>query len=91
MTPAEFSHLLHKLEHLTDKQRQQLKLSLSEQDPIQKIIIQLEQRLIENPECPHCHSYVINRFGNLKSHNVTMLNNQLQMHPKYPVEAVWSL
>ena len=63
MTPAEFSHLLHQLDHLTDKQRQQLKLSLSEQDPVQKIIIQLEQRLIENPECPHCHSSVINRFG----------------------------
>jgi len=63
MTPAGFSHLLHQLDHLTDKQREQLKESLSKQDLIQKIIIQLEQRLIEHPECPHCHSGVINRFG----------------------------
>ncbi len=63
MTPSEFSHLLHQLNHLTDKQRQKLVDSLSAQDPVQKIIIQLEHRLLTNPECPHCHSSIINRFG----------------------------
>jgi len=63
MTPVEFSKLLCNLEHLTDKQKQELNDYLSNQDPVNKIIQQLEHRLIEKPECPHCHGSIINRFG----------------------------
>ena len=63
MTPAEFRHLLQELEHLTDKQKKEIADYISQESPAQKIIRQLEARLIEKPECPHCHSSIINRFG----------------------------
>ena len=63
MTPARFSKLVMHLEHLTDKQNQELQDLLSNQEPVKKIIRQLEHRLVEHPECPHCHSAIINRYG----------------------------
>lgn len=63
MTPSKFSKLVIQLDQLTDKQNQELQDLLSEQEPVKKIIRQLEHRLIEDPECPHCHSSIINRFG----------------------------
>lgn len=63
MTPSKFSKLVIQLDQLTDKQNQELQDLLSEQEPVKKIIRQLEHRLIEEPECPHCHSSIINRFG----------------------------
>jgi len=63
MTPSKFSKLVVQLDQLTDKQNQELQGLLSDQEPVKKIIRQLEHRLIEEPECPHCHSSIINRFG----------------------------
>jgi transposase-like protein/IS1 family transposase len=63
MTPAEFGKLLKQLDHLTDKQHHQLQERLSEEEPVKRIIRELEQRLVEHPECPHCHSRVIKRYG----------------------------
>jgi len=67
MTPSEFKHFLSGLRHLTDKQSCILHQLLSEQDPVNQIIQALEQRLIDNPECPHCHSGVINRHGKVNN------------------------
>jgi hypothetical protein len=63
MTPAEFSKLLKQLDHLTDKQHHQLQERLSDEAPVKRVIRELEQRLVEHPECPHCHSGVIKRYG----------------------------
>ena len=63
MIPAEFSKLVMQIDHLTDKQNQELQELLTGQEPVKRIIRELEHRLIEAPECPHCHSSIINRFG----------------------------
>ena len=63
MTPSEFSNFLSELKHLTDKQSNIVQHFLTDREPVKQIIHDLEQRLIENPECPHCHSHVINRHG----------------------------
>ena len=63
MIPAEFSKLVIQIDHLTDKQNQELQELLTGQEPVKRIIRELEHRLIEDPECPHCHSSIINRFG----------------------------
>lgn len=63
MTPADFRKLLKQMEHLTDKQHQELQDRLDEGEPAQRIIRELEHRLIDHPECPHCHSGLINRHG----------------------------
>ncbi len=63
MIPAEFSKLVMQIDHLTDKQNQELQELLTGQEPVKRIIRELEHRLIEDPECPHCHSSIINRFG----------------------------
>lgn len=63
MIPAKFSKLVLQLEDLTDKQNQELQDLLTGQEPVIKIIRELEHRLIEEPECPHCHASIINRHG----------------------------
>ena len=63
MTPSEFSNFLSELKHLTDKQSCVVQQFLTDKDPVKQIIQEMEQRLIEHPECPHCHSHVINRHG----------------------------
>jgi len=63
MTPSQFNQLLKELVHLTDAQEKKLIDHIQTPDPEHKIIAALEQRLIDNPECPHCHSGVINRHG----------------------------
>lgn len=63
MTPSKFNHLLKESEHLTEEQIQKLISYLQSSDPEHKIIHSLEKRLVDNPECPHCHSSIINRYG----------------------------
>jgi transposase-like protein len=63
MTPSEFSNFLSELKHLTDKQSSVVQKILTDKDPVRQIIQSLEQRLIDKPECPHCHSRVIKRHG----------------------------
>ncbi|MEZ9835547.1 IS1595 family transposase, partial [Vibrio breoganii] len=48
---------------LTDSQSALLEQILKGTEPTSKIIHDLEQRIIESPECPHCHSSLINRHG----------------------------
>jgi transposase-like protein len=59
MIPAQFKKLLVALEHLTDKQTKDVEKFLKGDNLIQPIIAELEQRMIDEPECPHCH----NRHG----------------------------
>ena len=63
MIPAQFKKLLVALEHLTDKQVKDVEKFLKGDNLIQPIIAELEQRMIDKPECPHCHSGLINRHG----------------------------
>lgn len=63
MTPAKFNQLLQELDHLTEEQVQRLFVHFQTTDPEQKMIAALEQRIIDNPECPHCHSSIIKRNG----------------------------
>lgn len=63
MNPSEFSKLVVQINQLTDKQNEELQELLSSQDPVKRIIHELEHRLIEEPECPHCHENTINRYG----------------------------
>jgi len=63
MISAKFSKLVLQLDDLTDKQNQELQDLLTGQEPVIKIIRELEHRLIEEPECPHCHGSIINRHG----------------------------
>jgi transposase-like protein len=63
MIPAQFKKLLVTLEHLTDKQVKDVENFLKGDNLIQPIIAELEQRMIDEPECPHCNSCLINRHG----------------------------
>lgn len=51
------------LEHLTDKQVNDVEKFLKGDNFIQPIIAEFEQRMIDEPECPHCHSGLINWHG----------------------------
>lgn len=66
MNRSRFNKLLDDVAHLTDEQVSRLERCLQEKDPIKEINRALEQRLIDNPECPHCHSSLINRHGTTK-------------------------
>jgi transposase-like protein len=63
MKLSDFNRFLTELSLLTDKQAQILEDFLAEKNSVQRIINGIEQRLIDNPECPHCHSQVLNRHG----------------------------
>ncbi len=63
MIPAQFKKLLVALEHLTDKQVKDVDKSLKGDNLIQPIIAELELRMFDEPECRHCHSSLINRYG----------------------------
>jgi len=63
MKLADFNHFLSELSHLTDNQVQLVENFLADKNAIQRIISGLEQRLVDKPECPHCHSGIINRHG----------------------------
>jgi hypothetical protein len=63
MIPAQFKKLLVALEHLTDKQVKDVDKFLKGDNLIQPIIAELELRMFDEPECPHCHSSLINRYG----------------------------
>ncbi len=61
-----FHKLMKSLQGLTEKQRSEVESALHQEPSTTSISHLLEQRLIENPECPHCHSAVINKFGKAK-------------------------
>jgi len=63
MISAQFNKLLASLEHLTDKQVKDVEASLRGDNIIQLIVAELEQRMIDKPQCPHCYSGLINRHG----------------------------
>ena len=65
MNLGDFNMLVKQLHMLTDKQRQSLKRLLYQSS---NIIEDMEQRIIEKPECPHCHSSIVNRHG--KAHGM---------------------
>jgi transposase-like protein len=65
MIIAEFNKLLSALTQLTDQQTKRVEAALKSDHPALIIINALEQRMVTNPECPHCHSDQIKRNGKL--------------------------
>lgn len=63
MIPAQFTKLIADLENLTDHQIRYVENWLKGVDGAAALISELEQRLVDSPECPHCHSSLINRHG----------------------------
>ena len=63
MNLAQFKKLIGEVDKLTDQQSRYLESRLQGDDPVARIVIELEQRLVDKPECPHCHSSIINRHG----------------------------
>ena len=63
MIPAQFTKLMAELEHLTDNQVRYIEKWLKGADSTSQLISELEERMVEKPECPHCHSSLINRHG----------------------------
>ena len=63
MIPAQFKKLLSAIGHLTDTQVRRVERFLKGDDAVQPIITELKQRMLDAPECPHCHSSLINRHG----------------------------
>ena len=63
MIPAKFTKLIAELENLTDSQTRYVEKLLKGSDSASLLIAELEERMVDNPECPHCHSSVINRHG----------------------------
>jgi hypothetical protein len=53
------------LTQVTDLRTKRLEKALKDEHPAQIIINVSEQRLVTNPECPHCRSDRIKRNGNL--------------------------
>ena len=63
MIPAQFTKLISELESLTDNQVRYVENLLKGTDSASKLISELEERMVDSPECPHCLSSVINRHG----------------------------
>jgi transposase-like protein len=63
MIPSQFTKLIADLENLTDTQLRYVEKILKGTDSTSQLISEIEQRMVENPECPHCHSSLINRHG----------------------------
>lgn len=63
MIPAQFTKLMAELEHLTDNQVRYIEKWLKGTDSTSQLISELEERMVEKSECPHCHSSLINRHG----------------------------
>jgi len=63
MIPAQFTKLMTELENLTDSQVRYIEKWLKGTDSTSQLISELEERTVEKPECPHCHSSLINRHG----------------------------
>lgn len=67
MIPAQFTKLIAELEHLTDSQVRYVEKLLKSTDGNSQLILELEQRLVDHPECPHCHCSLINRHGKVNT------------------------
>ena len=63
MRTTDFNKLLRDLNGLTDKQYKALECFMQEGDPLKIIVSELEQRMIDKAECPHCHETDIKRYG----------------------------
>jgi len=63
MIPAQFTKLIAELKSLTDSQIRYVEKLLKGSDTASQLISEFEERMVESPECPHCHSSLINRHG----------------------------
>ncbi len=63
MLQVHFHKFVAQLTSLTDSQSSFVEKLLKGTNPCSHIVKELEQRVVEHPECPHCHSSLINRHG----------------------------
>lgn len=66
MRVSEFQNLLAKLPTLTLSQRELLLESLGEQTPFETVAMTVNERLLDNRECPRCHSDSVYRWGKVR-------------------------
>ena len=67
MNIANFNTMLAALEHLTDQQIRCVERVLKGESPEKQVIHAIQQRMVEKPECPHCHGDQIKRHGTMGS------------------------
>lgn len=65
MLPAQFTKLITELEGLTDRQIRYIENLLKGTDTASQLIAEFEERMVESPEWPYCHSSVIKRHGKM--------------------------
>lgn len=63
MINSKFQCYLDQVDTLTVKQRKLLTQRLTEQTAQEEVLSQIEERVEEDSECPHCHSTHIERWG----------------------------
>ncbi len=63
MLQSHFRKFIEQLPQLTHNQSALLEQILKGSEPNSQVIRELEQRVTDSPECPHCHSSLINRHG----------------------------
>jgi len=63
MRTTDFNKLLRDLNRLTDKQYRTIEHFVQGKDQLKFIVTELEQRMIDKAECPHCHEADIKRYG----------------------------
>ena len=63
MKNTKFQCYLDQVDTLTVKQRKLLIPRLTEQTAQEEVLSQIEERVEEDSECPHCHSTHIQRWG----------------------------
>lgn len=63
MKTTDFKKLLRNLNSLTDKQYRTVEDFFKGGDPLKLIVTELEQRMVNKTECPHCHGLDIKRYG----------------------------
>ena len=67
MNTGNFNTMLASLKQLTDQQIKRVELALKGESLEKQVIHAIQQRMVEKPECPHCHGEQIKRHGKMGS------------------------
>ena len=67
MNTANFKTMLAALKNLTDQQIRRVELAIKGESLEKQVINAIQQRIVEKPECPHCHCDQIKRHGKMGS------------------------
>ena len=67
MNTVNFNTMLAALTHLTDQQISRVERAIKGERLEKQVIHAIQQRMVEKPECPHCHGDQIKRHGKMGS------------------------